>query len=101
MNSVTKNLYFKSWFLEPDEIEKILSNMKTPWKRIDTKFYFLVMESNYEELLTFLQSICIANGSMINESAIDFVQGTPEEIKLQINNLHQSILESLSVGGIK
>lgn len=45
-----KNLYFKSWFLPPEEIEARLRGLDIPWRRLDTKFFFFVTPETMNEV---------------------------------------------------
>ncbi|MGO4695577.1 hypothetical protein AB4Z50_14995 [Paenibacillus sp. 2TAB26] len=89
----TKNLYVKAWFLSPEEIERQLSSLTTPWKRINNQFFFLVTAANYNEVLFSIHELNLTNGSTIHESDIDYVQNTQEEIE----KLHHEIYSQANI----
>lgn len=87
-----KNLYFKSWFLTEVAIEARLTDSPLQWKRIGLQFFFIVTPGSYEEVLNAIAPLNRDNGSMINESDIDYVYGTPEEIAHQLKQLYGDIV---------
>ncbi|CAM4424469.1 hypothetical protein FHS16_003740 [Paenibacillus endophyticus] len=84
----TKNLYVNAWFLSPEEIERLLSSLTTPWKRISNQFFFLVTANNCNEVLFSTREVNLANGSMIHESNIEYVQNSPEEVENLLNEIY-------------
>lgn len=80
----TKNLYIKSWFLEPATIEERLKDFPFPWKRLDRQFFFSVTAENDEAVREAITPVNLENGSVIYESPIDYVTSSPEGIIRQL-----------------
>jgi hypothetical protein len=74
----TKNLYVKSWFLCNEAIEARLAETPLIWKRIGSQFFFMVTAETYEDVRAAIAVVTRDNGSVIRESEIDYVTGTPQ-----------------------
>ncbi|WP_337035217.1 hypothetical protein [Paenibacillus illinoisensis] len=67
------NLYFKPWGLSQVEIEERLIGIEGLTWSFSGKFYFLVTPVTYYAVRSKIVGLCRENGSMLQESSINFV----------------------------
>jgi hypothetical protein len=85
MSNIMKNLYFKTWFLEPEEIEARLTGLDVTWKRVgDRSFHFFVTPETIDDVRMMIKGINQENGSILWDTPIDYIFSTSDEIVQQI-----------------